>query len=155
MPEHQIENVVRLHDARAREDIAFIREIKPACPAVEKLSSVMAGVGGTFHGAVRAHSKKREADFTNRGTFDGSGHHILWHVDNFLKRLPDVALCRLGFAECQELYDFWRNRPLNTRTGDPLSAKHCPSPMGELDRFFIWLHGPDRAHGGNPNQFLR
>ncbi|MFM8932565.1 MAG: hypothetical protein ACKOS8_11900 [Gemmataceae bacterium] len=99
MHERQIENVVRLHDARAREDIAYIRGIKPACPSGEKWSLVMAGVGGTFHGAVRAHSKRREADFTNCGTFDGRGHHMLWHVDNFLKRLPDVALCKLGFAK--------------------------------------------------------
>ena len=140
MHEHQIENIVRLHEARAREEIDSIREIKPANPSVEKLSSAIAGVGGTFHGAVRAYSKKREADFTTRGTFDGSGHHMLGLVDNFLKRLPDVALSRLGFAECQELYDFWRNRPLNTRTGEPLSAKHCTSHLGELDRFFKWLH---------------
>lgn len=153
MHDHQIENVVRLHDERARNDLDLIREIKPDDPSVGHLSLAMAGVRGTLHGAFRSYLKKRTADFTTHGAFDGSGHHMLGLVENFLKRLPDEPLSRLGFAESQQLYDFWRNRPLNTRTQEPLSAKHCTSHMGELDRFFKWLHKASEFKWKRPDDF--
>ena len=140
MYEHQIEDVVRLHEAQALHGIQVIREVKPEAECAEELSAALSGFRGTFHEAVRSYFKKREADFTNRGSFDGSGHHMLGLVENFEKRLPDIHLSKLGFEACQEIYDFWRNRPLNTRSQLPLSAKHCSSHIGELDRFFKWLH---------------
>lgn len=151
--DHQIEDVVRLHEERARQDIQVISEVKPSYNGAEELPITLPGVRGSFHGAVRSYFKKRQADFTTRGSFDGSGHHMLGLVDNFVKRLPDVPLAKLGFAECQELYDFWRNRPLNTRTNEPLSAKHCSSHIGELDRFFKWLHKTTEFAWRRPQDF--
>jgi hypothetical protein len=153
MHDHQIDEVVRLHEAQNRESIKLIREIKPANPSAEPPASTIAELGKTFHEAVKAYKKKREGDFTTRGVFDGSGHHMIGLVDNFLKRLPDVELSRLDFAECQKMYDFWRERPMNTRSGKSLSAKHCTGHMGELDRFFKWLHKTTEFDWRRPNDF--
>lgn len=102
----------------------MVKAIKTDDSSVEEMLSIGPGIRGSFHAAVKTYAKKRRADFTKGGVFDGSGHHMLGLVENFESRQKDVPLASLGFAECQEIYDFWRNRPLNTRTRLPLSAKH-------------------------------
>ena len=59
----------------------------------------------------------------------------------------------LDFTQCQEIYDFWRNRPLNQRTNEPLSLKHCSSHVGELTRFFKWLNTTDKFVWRRPEDF--
>ena len=140
MYDHQIKSVVESHTYDARQLLNAVTAIKPDDSSVEEMLPARPGIRGSFHEAVRTYAKKRRADFTKGGVFDGSGHHMLGLVENFESRQKDVPLARLGFAECQEIYDFWRNRPLNTRTRLPLSAKHSSSHIGELDRFFKWLH---------------
>jgi hypothetical protein len=153
MHEHQIENVVRLHEQQARESLSKVADINFNETLPVDLAAKLSPVSGTFHQALRSYSKKRKADFTKGGEFDGSGHHMLGLVDNFSKRQPDVLLSKLDFAACQKIYDFWRDRPLNTRTEQPLSAKHCSSHLGELDRFFKWLHTTSEFAWRRPDDF--
>lgn len=153
MHEHQIEEVVRIHEQQARESLSAVADIKPDATHPPELLARLSGVPGTFHEALRSYAKKRRADFTKGGEFDGSGHHMLGLVDNFSKRQPDVPLSRLDFAACQKIYDFWRNRPLNVRTQQPLSAKHCSGHLGELDRFFKWLHTTPEFSWRRPDDF--
>lgn len=153
MYEHQIEDVVQLQERQARESLSVVADIKPGAPNQPDLSAGLSGVPGTFHEALRSYAKKRRADFTKVGEFDGSGHHMLGLVDNFSKRQKDMPLYKLGSAECQEIYDFWRDRPLNGRTKKPLSAKHCSSHIGELDRFFTWLHKTTEFKWRRPDDF--
>jgi len=62
-------------------------------------------------------------------------------------------LSLLDFGRCQEIVDFWRDRPLNLRTGKPLSDRHCSSHVGELGRFFRWLHKTPKFQWRRPGDF--
>lgn len=149
MPQHHIDETARFHDQSAREAIATTAKIRSQKPPAENVPLI----AGSFHEAIRDYTKKRTDDFTKGGQFDGSGHHMLGLIDNFEKRQPDVPLAILDFTRCQEIYDFWRNRPLNLRTEEPLSLKHCSSHIGELNRFFKWLHTSDKFAWRRPQDF--
>ena len=153
MYDHQIERIALDHERHARELLRVVNEIQPENPIVEELLPEKPVIPGTFHQAVREYAKKRREDFTTGGTFNGSGHHMLGLVENFANRQKNVPLAKLGFAECQVIYDFWRNRPLNLRTQEPLSMKHCSSHIGELDRFFTWLHKTPEFAWRRPEDF--
>lgn len=153
MHEHQIQHVAEYHEQRAREMIQVITEVRTNECLQDELLAATDGVSGTFHDAVDRYLIKRRADFTTGDVFDGSGHHILGLVENFKERQPNMPLAKLDFAGCQEIYNFWRNRPRNSRTGQPLSAKHCSSHIGELDRFFKWLHTTPEFNWRRPNDF--
>ncbi len=149
MPQHHIDETARFHDQSAREAIATTAKIRSQRPPAENVPLI----AGSFHEAIRDYTKKRTDDFTKGGQFDGSGHHMLGLIENFEKRQPDVPLAMLDFTRCQEIYDFWRNRPLNMRTEEPLSLKHCSSHIGELNRFFKWLHTSDKFAWRRPQDF--
>ncbi|MFO1001149.1 MAG: hypothetical protein U0936_12460 [Planctomycetaceae bacterium] len=136
MTPSQIKESVEFHEhlaVQAFDTVARIRSEEAPSPSIQNIA-------GTFHQAVRVYVKKRTDDFARGDEFDGSGHHMVGLAKDFETRQPDVPLALLDFSRCQEIYDFWRNRPLNLKTGQPLSAKHCSSHIGELNRFFKWLH---------------
>jgi hypothetical protein len=108
-------------------------------------------IPGTLHEAINEFIKKRTEDFTVEGQFNGSGHHMIGLMENVRKRQEDVPLSLLDFGRCQEIYDFWRNRPLNLKNGKPLSIQHCSSHIGELGRFFAWLHKTPKYQWRRPS----
>lgn len=136
LPRHHAIETVRFHENLAMQALHTAAKVQPDKPVTLPLP----GVAGTFHQAVRAYVKKRTEDFARGDDFDGSGHHMVGLAKDFETRQPDVPLAMLDFSRCQEIYDFWRNRPINLKTNEPLSAKHCSSHIGELNRFFKWLH---------------
>ncbi len=149
MSQHHIDETAQFHEQAAKEAIvttARVRSQKRPSPDIPLIS-------GTFHDAVREYVKKRTADFTKGDAFDGSGHHMIGLAENFLKRQPNVPLAMLDLTRCQEIYDFWRNRPSNLKTQEPLSFKHCSSHIGELKRFFIWLHTTPKFSWRRPIDF--
>jgi hypothetical protein len=130
MPQHHIDEPARFHEQSAREAIATtarVRSQEPPSPDIPLIP-------GTFHESVREYVKKRTAGFNKGDEFDGSGHSMIGLAENFVKRQPDLPLATLDFTRCQDIYDFWRNRPLNLRTRKPLTFKHCSSHIGELHR---------------------
>lgn len=136
MMPHQIKETAQFHETLATQALHTAVRVQPEktpSPAIRRIA-------GTFHQAVRAYVKKRIEDFSRGNDFDGSGHHMIGLAKDFETRQPDVPLAILDFSRCQEIYDFWRNRPANLKTNLPLSAKHCSSHIGELNRFFRWLH---------------
>jgi hypothetical protein len=149
MPQHHIEETARFHEKAAREAITTTAKVRSQKPPETKIPLIP----GTFHQALKEYYKHRKAHFTKAGEFDGSGHYMLGLTENFQKRQPNVPLAMLDFTRCQEIYDFWRNRPLNLRTNKPLSKKHCSSHIGELKRFFTWLHTSDKFAWRRPEDF--
>lgn len=136
LPRHHIEKISGFHERRARRSIDRAAHVRGQAPVDPKTPLV----AGSFHEAVEAYLEKRRADFTHDGKFDGSGHHMLGLARDFMSRQANIPLAQLDFSRCQQVYDFWRDRPINLRTKEPLSRKHCSSHIGELDRFFDWLH---------------
>ena len=149
MSQRQVEETAQFHEQTAREAIATTAKVRSQKSPETKIPLI----SGTFHQALKEYSKYRKAHFTKAGEFDGSGHYMLGMIENFQKRQPNLPLAILDFTHCQEIYDFWRNRPLNLRTNKPLSKKHCSSHIGELKRFFIWLHTSDKFAWRRPEDF--
>jgi len=150
LPQRQVEKITAVHERKARRSLDRIARICGENP----IDSKACLVAGTFHEAVEAYLKKRRADFTKGDEFDGSGHHMLGLANDFITRQPNVMLAELGdFTRIQQIYDFWRNRPINLRTKKPLSYKHCSSHIGELNRFFRWLHTTSEFSWRKPEDF--
>jgi len=149
MPQHHIDQAAQFHEQAAREAIVTTAKIRSQKLPAENIPLIP----GTFHEAVREYVKKRTADFTKGGEFDGSGHHMIGLAENFEKRQPNVPLAMLDLTRCQEIYDFWRNRPPNLKTKVPLSIKHCSGHIGELKRLFIWLHTTQKFAWRRPADF--
>lgn len=140
LPKHHYDVQLKRHEQIARlslEKLAKIKNETPPDPATPLIA-------GTYHEALIAYEEKRRQDFTEPdGTFDGSGHHFLGIIKAIRERRPDFKLAELDFRKCWEEYDYWRNRPENLRKekkGQRLSAKTCGNYVGELTRFFNWLH---------------
>jgi hypothetical protein len=154
MHDHQARLMMQVEDQTLKETIQTIRTISTSLPHdTEMPSEPQIRIPGTFHQALKCYSVKRRDDFIVGDTFNGSGHHMLGLVENFEKRQPDMPLADLDFPGCQQIYDFWRNRPQNLKTGEALSAKHCSSHIGELDRFFRWLHTTPQFSWRRPDDF--
>jgi len=149
MPQHHIDDTAQFHEQVAREAIVTTAKVRSQKPTGTNIPLIP----GTFHEALKEYYKYRTAHFTKAGEFDSSGHYMLGLIENFQKRQPNVPLAMLDFTHCQEIYDFWRNRPLNLRTNKPLSKKHCSSHIGELRRFFIWLHTSNKFAWRRPEDF--
>lgn len=118
----------------AVERLAFLQGQAPPDPSTPLIS-------GTLHEALRAYEAERRRDFTRPdGSFDNSGHHMLGIVRAVRERASDLPLAQFDFARCQALLDYWRDRPEHSRTKEPLTKKTCQNHIGEIKRFFVWLH---------------
>jgi hypothetical protein len=151
LPPAHSQMIVAVREGRARssiEDFAKARNELPPDPATPL-------VAGTFHEALTAYEEVRRKDFTlPDGSFDGSGHHMLGIVRATRERIEDFPLAELDLARCQKVIDFWRFRPENRRTKDPLSKKTCVNYLGEVRRFFDWLHLSKEFGWRKPEDFV-
>lgn len=137
LPVPHVEQIIKSYEDDAQsllERVARVRNQAPPDPSVPLIA-------GTLHEALAAYEEVRRKDFIlPDGSFDGSGHHMLGMVSRMRTRLADLPLATLDLARCQELIDFWRNRPLSLEKNQPLSKKTAQNYIGELKRFFTWLH---------------
>lgn len=137
LPAAHSREVIRFHESASRwslEQLSKARNQAPPDPSTPLIT-------GTFHEALEVFEQKRREDFTMAdGTFDGSGHHMLSMIKAMRERQTDFPLAELDFARCQATVDYWRNRPMSPHTETILASKTCGNYIGELTRFFDWLH---------------
>ena len=137
LPSPHANSIVDFHQTQARfslKELAKAKNQSPPDPATPLCS-------GTFHEALLAYEVERRKDFIlPDGSFDGSGHHMLGMIRMMRERINDCPLAELDFTRCQNVVDFWRNRPKYQNGEMPLSHKTCGNYLGELKRFFEWLH---------------
>jgi hypothetical protein len=119
-------------------ELAQVQNLSPPDPSTPL-------VAGTLHEALIAYEAERKKDFTRPdGSFSNSGHHMLGLIQGVRERSSDMPLAGFDFVRCQALVNFWRKRPKNDKTGEPLSKKTCQNHLGEIKRFFTWLHLTDQ-----------
>ena len=138
LPESHAEDVIRFHEKQARSSIERLAQAKSQAPP-DPSTPLMRG---TFHEALNAFELKRKDDFTSVEGFDNSGHHMLGMIQKMRERMSDFPLAELDLSRCQAQFDFWRKRPRNLKVEEvvPLTVKTCENYIGELRRFFDWLH---------------
>ena len=67
--------------------------------------------------------------------------------------LPDVAIASLDIVGCENLFNILRNRPKSKRYQTPMKRKSCQNYIGELARFFTWLHRNTNYAWRKPEDF--
>ena len=143
--------IVAIREEQARDSLTRFARAKDELPPDPNTLLVT----GTFHEALAAYEEVRRKDFTlPDGSFDGSGHHMLGIIRASRERMEDFLLAELDLARCQTVIDFWRFRPDNRRTKDPLSKKTCVNYLGEVRRFFDWLHLSKEFGWRKPEDFV-
>lgn len=151
LPELHRKEVEEWHEKSARYQIEELAKIKGNAPPDRNTPLV----SGSLHKAFNEYEQKRTEDFTlNDGTFDGSGHHMIGLVRGFRDHHTNFPLAELDFARCQELVDYWRSRPKSKHTKETLARKTCMNHIGELKRFFDWLHLTPKFGWRRPSDLL-
>lgn len=110
--------------------------------------------GQTIHQALDAYltyidREYREAD----GTITDNGKTKQTQVKAIKSYLPDVDLATLDYQGTDELFGVFRRRPASKRYGRPMARKSCTNYIGELGRFFRWLHLASGFQWRKPEDF--
>jgi hypothetical protein len=110
--------------------------------------------GCTLHKAMDAyigHIKKDYFD-SSEGHVNDNGMTKIRQVRTMMERLEDKPLSMLDLNTCDELFQYFRHRPLTKQQNKPMTKKSCQNYVGELNRFFEWLDGkyewmlPEKFH---------
>lgn len=73
---------------------------------------------------------------------------------NMLKSyLTDCDLGMLDYHGCDDVYGVFRRRPITKRHEKPMAYKTCQNLLGELTRFFNWLHKAAEFEWRKPEDF--
>jgi len=73
---------------------------------------------------------------------------------NMLKSyIRDCDLGELDYHGCDELYGVFRRRPITKRYKKPMAYKTCQNLLGEMTRFFNWLHKNVEFEWRKPEDF--
>ncbi len=91
----------------------------------------------------------READ----GTITDNGKTKLGQIKAIKSYLPAVDLALLDHQGTDELFGVFRRRPASKRYGTPMAKKSCTNYIGELGRFFRWLHLTSQFDWRKPEDF--
>jgi transposase len=97
--------------------------------------------GQTLHQALRAYQEhvRHEYRVGTDGITD-NGKSKIDQIKSVLSYVPDVDLATLDYRGCDEVFGVFRRRPVSKRYGLPMTRKSCTNLIGELGRFFLWLH---------------
>ena len=102
--------------------------------------------GKSLHDAMRAYIEWIEQDYFDSylDQITDNARTKIRQVQKLIERHDDLLLSTLGFDEVESMYRYWRRRPPKRVRGqaDParISRKSAQNYIGELRRFFKWLH---------------
>lgn len=97
--------------------------------------------GQSLHQALRAYQKFIEREYRDAdGTISDNGKTKGSQIRTIITYVPDPDLAELDFEGTDEIFGVFRRRPSSKRYGTPMARKSCTNYMGELGRFFRWLH---------------
>jgi hypothetical protein len=98
--------------------------------------------GQLLHKALETYKTSIEKEYvgSDDGLITDNGSTKRRQVKALMAYLPDVDLGSLDYNGCDSLFAVFRNRPISKRYEKPMSHKSCTNYIGELGRFFSWLH---------------
>lgn len=125
--------------------------------AEEELERVIGpkATGQNLHEAMRAYQNHIAKEYRNpeNGTITDNGKTKIDQVKSIMTYLPDQDLGSLDYSACDELFAIFRRRPISKRYGKPMKRKTCTNYIGELGRFFRWLHLDKTFRWRKPEDF--
>lgn len=112
-------------------------------------------VAQTLHQAMRDYKAWIEQHYfrpdLNRIT--NTARTKLKQIETLMDRHEDVSLDRLGFEAIEQMICYWRRRPHKKGTTKPISRVSAENYIGELKRFFKWLHRSTKFSWRRPEDF--
>jgi hypothetical protein len=110
--------------------------------------------GQTLHQALRAFQEYIEKEYVDSdGKISDNGKSKWRQVKALSKYVPDMDLGELDFEKTDEVFGVFRRRPISIRYGTRMTPKSCKNYIGELGRFFRWLHRHPRFQWRKPEDF--
>lgn len=110
---------------------------------------------GTLHQAMRDFIAWIEEDYyrPHLGRITDYGRNKIHQVKTLMTRHDDVPLTQLDYEEVERMVRFWRQRPPKKDSEDRITVKSASNYIGELRRFFAWLHRSNRYPWRKPDDF--
>jgi hypothetical protein len=101
---------------------------------------------GTLHQAMRDFIAWIEEDYyrPHLGRITDYGRNKIRQVKTLMSRHDDIPLTQLNYEEIERMFRFWRQRPPKKDSTERISVKSASNYIGELGRFFAWLHRSSR-----------
>ncbi len=98
--------------------------------------------GGMLHDAMRAYIEWIKKDYFRPalGRVTDGGRTKIRQVETLMTRHENQPLSMLDETAVEEMFRFWRQRPFKKDSTKPISKKSAENYIGELKRFFRWLH---------------
>jgi hypothetical protein len=110
--------------------------------------------GQTLHQAFKAYIEHVRQEYrTGEGGITDNGKSKIDLIVSVQSYLPDTDLGTLDYRGCDELFGVLRRRPVSKRSGKPMARKSCTNLIGELGRFFLWLHTSPAWSWRRPEDF--
>jgi hypothetical protein len=110
---------------------------------------------GMLHDAMRAYIEWIKKDYFRPalGRINDGGRTKMRQVETLITRHENQLLSMLDEAAVEEMFRFWRQRPFKMGSKKPISRKSAENYIGELKRFFRWLHKSQDFDWRKPENF--
>lgn len=111
--------------------------------------------GGLLHDAMRAYISWIEKDYFRPalGRINDGGRTKMRQIETLIGRHDNLPLSMLDEVRVEEMFRYWRQRPFKKETTTPISKKSAENYIGELKRFFRWLHKSKEFGWRKPENF--
>ena len=95
-----------------------------------------------LHDAMRAYIEwiKKDCFRPALGRVTDGGRTKMRQIETLMTRHENQPLSMLDETAVEEMFRFWRQRPFKKGSTKPISRNSAENYIGELKRFFRWLH---------------
>lgn len=111
--------------------------------------------GQLLHEALRAYQEAIKVEYKDStdGLLSDNGKTKIDQIKTIMTYIADRDLGELDYHGCDEVFGIFRRRPVSKRYDKPMAKKSCSNYIGELGRFFRWLHLSTHFRWRKPEDF--
>ena len=111
-------------------------------------------VGQTIHQAIDAYIEWVKKDYRQDENFVSPNGMAKIRMMKTVRRIcDDVDIGSLGYDAVEGMFRLLRKRPIAKRSGEKMKPKTAKNIVGELGRFFRWLHRSEEFDWKKPDDF--
>ena len=109
----------------------------------------------TLHQAMRDYKSWIEQHYfrPDLNRISSTAQNKLKQIQTLMERQEDLPLSKVGFEAIEQMICYWRRRPPKKGTTKAISRLSAESIIGELKRFFKWLHRSSAYAWRKPEDF--
>jgi hypothetical protein len=98
--------------------------------------------GEMLHDALNDYIEWIKVEYFDKveGHVSDSGMTKIRQIKTIRSHLENAPLAALDYSGVDKVFGYFRKRPTTKRSENPMTSKSCRHYIGELDRFFRWLH---------------